>query len=83
MAEFTIEQAIAIQRKHLNTLATYVQPLVIKRLTSICEAHNKKVKNPYNVLRGVTLDNMLANYGLFKTGQGGYDLSEAYELQQY
>jgi len=80
--EATKEYLIEIQKSQLAERAHYVQESVLAELTSVLEKHNKRVVNPHNILRGVDLDTMLANYAIQKANGTDWSFEEYHGLSK-
>ena len=60
--EFTVEQGIAVQREHLAEWKTILKSKAYKALEQYATKDNDKAMNGYDICRGTSLDNFMANY---------------------
>lgn len=60
--EFSVADAIEIQKEHLAQWKELLKPKVYKDLEKWATAKNHLKKTGYDVMRGSSLDNYIANY---------------------
>jgi hypothetical protein len=62
--EFTIEDAIEIQRDHLSRWKSILIPEAYEALEEYALRNNHKAESGYDICRGHQLDNYIGNYML-------------------
>jgi hypothetical protein len=61
-SEFTVEQAIEIQKKHLDDWKKVLIPEVYLELHKYATRNNNTAVSGYNIIRGSDLSNFVQNY---------------------
>lgn len=62
--KLTFTQAIDFQREHLDQWKTVLKPEVFMKLRAWAISGNRTCANPFDIKRGVDLDNWVHNYAL-------------------
>ncbi len=64
MATFTVKEGIEVQQRHLEDWKLLLKPKAYKLLEAEVIKDNNRAENGYEIVRGVGIDNILANYVL-------------------
>jgi hypothetical protein len=68
--EFTMSDALKIQRQHLKELKTVLNRETYERLSYLLDERNARgYESPYDVVRGNMLNSIVSNLALQNTGQ--------------